>query len=127
MPVSVNAVLANFNWSSVAAWPLVMAAGFQVMLSKPLTVPVVLLMVIGLLTEPTVNVPAVPSITTGLVVPTVTTSAKPTVTSLPVLLTTTLPSPFILTVSPGLTLLAVPESVATVQPLLAPSILSLVS
>ena len=76
MPVSVNAVLANFNWSSVAAWPLVMAAGFQVMLSKPLTVPVVLLMVIGLLTEPTVNVPVLPSTTTGLVVPTVTTGAK---------------------------------------------------
>ena len=89
---------------------------FLVTLGPPTMVRPSLLIVVS----PTVTEPFLPSMVTAVSpLPTVTTSAKPTVTSLPVLLTTTLPSPFILTVSPGLTLLAVPESVAMFQPALA--------
>ena len=108
LPLSVIFLSTTFNWSSVAAWPLVMLLASQVIFVKLLTVPLapltrtlpelilpvtpsiatlpavivlfVPLIVTALLLSPAFTIPFVPSILTAVLPePNVTVSCKPTV------------------------------------------------
>ena len=100
---TVNEVVATaaFSWSSVAARPLTMVAGFQEVLVRPVTVP------------------AVPSILTGLppvAGPMFTTSAREKPIWLSVTVVLILASPAYLTVSPSFTVSSVPLSAPILKP-----------